>query len=244
MRAWDCDCWCSGMLKLRNRSMGPALKRLQTGMSVVEFMVGVALGLLVVAATALMVSGQMVENRKLLLETQIQQDLRAATDIVTRELRRSSYFGGTTAQLWYEGRTAAITENAFGAITPSSGTVTEVNFAYRRRSGDEGPYGYKLEGEAIKSMLGTEWQVLTDTNVMRITGFSITVNPAEVYQLPCPKLCTDGTQDCWPELQMRTATVTLTGQSRTDTAVTRTLSTDVRLRNDWTHFNGAEVCPS
>lgn len=232
------------MLNLGYPSMGLPAKRLQAGMSIVEFMVGVALGLLVVAATALMVSGQMVENRKLLLETQIQQDLRAATDIVTRELRRSSYFGGTTGQLWYEGRTAAIAENAFGAITPSSGTVTEVNFAYRRRSGDEGPYGYKLEGEAVKSMLGAEWQVLTDTNVMLVTGFSVTINPAEVYQLPCPKLCADGTQNCWPELQMRTATVTVTGQSRTDTNVTRTLSTDVRLRNDWTHFNGAEVCPS
>ncbi len=58
-------------------------------MSIVELMVGVTIGLIVVAAASLIMSGQLVENRKLLLETQLQQDLRAAADIITRELRRA-----------------------------------------------------------------------------------------------------------------------------------------------------------
>ena len=62
------------------------------GLSLVELMVGVAVGLFVVAAAALMASGQLSDNRRLLLETQLQQDLRATVDIVTRELRRTGYW--------------------------------------------------------------------------------------------------------------------------------------------------------
>lgn len=215
------------------------------GLSVVELLVGVALGLFVVAAAALMMSSQLADNRRLLVETQLHQDLRSTTDIVTRELRRASYWQESSRALWFEGRTAAVPQNAFGSTTPTSGNnLTEVTFSYRRRSGDEGPYGFRLDGYAVKSMIGGQWQVLTDAAVMRVTGLDIDLSPPVVYQLPCPKLCPDGTQGCWPELQLRAATISVTGQSVTDPSVVRTLRTRVRLRNDWVRFNGAEVCPA
>lgn len=71
----------------------------QRGLSIVELMVGVAVGLLVVAAAAIVMSGQMVENRRLLIEAQIQQDLRAASDIITRDLRRSGYLAEVSVPL-------------------------------------------------------------------------------------------------------------------------------------------------
>lgn len=228
-----------------NQHPHPAGARAQRGLSIVELLVGVALGLFVVAAMALMTSSQLSDNRKLLVETQLQQDLRSAADIITRELRRASYWQGSTTALWFEGRSTPIPNNAFGTLTPTSGlNLSELNFAYRRRSGDEGPYGFKLEAHAIKSMIAGQWQVLTDTKVMRVTAFDIDLAAPVVYPLPCPRLCPDGTQDCWPELQMRTATITLTGQAVNDPAVQRTLRTQVRLRNDWVQFNGAEVCPA
>lgn len=217
----------------------------QRGLSLVEMMVGITIGLIVVAAAAMMVSTQLGENRRLLLETQIQQDMRATVDIITRELRRASYNPSATGDLWYEGRTGPIVQNSFGTITPTSGVgLTAVEFSYRRRSGDQGPYGYKLEGNAIKSKIGGQWQTLTDTSVMRVTGFTVDLAAPVSYPLPCPRLCDDGTQACWPSLQLRTATITLTGQSVADAAVTRTLRTQVRLRNDLTLFNGATICPA
>ena len=217
----------------------------QRGLSIVELLVGVALGLFVVAAAALMVSSQLSENRKLLLETQLQQDLRSTMDIVTRELRRASYTPGAPGQLWYEGRTDPISQSSYGALTPESGaTLSEVAFSYRRRSGDEGPYGFKVDSNVLKSKIGGQWQILTDAAVMSVTTFTINLSTPVTYQLPCPRLCTGGTMTCWPELQMRTATITLTGQSTTDASVSRTLRTQVRLRNDWTHFNSADICPA
>lgn len=222
----------------------PPKHRGQSGLSVVELLVGVAVGLFVVAAAALMVSSQLADNRRLLVETQLQQDLRSTVDIVTRELRRASYTVNAVDALWYEGKSAPVSEDSFGTLTPVSGNdLSELSFAYRRRSGDEGPYGFKLESYAIKSRIGGQWQVLTDTNVMRVTGLDIDLSAPVVYQLSCPKLCTDGTQACWPELQLRTATISITGQSVNDASVVRTLRTQVRLRNDWVHFNGATLCP-
>lgn len=220
-------------------------RRLQDGMSIVELMVGVALGLFVVAATALMVSSQLSDNRRLLLETQLQQDLRASADIITRELRRASYDTSALSRVWHPTQTSSPGQSSFGALTPTSGAgLSEVQFKYRRRSGDEGPYGFKVEDYALKSMIGGQWQTLTDRNVMKVTSFQVDLTTPATYPLPCPKLCAGGTQDCWPELQTRVATVTITGQSAVDPNTTRTLTTSVRLRNDFTQFNGAELCPA
>ena len=220
-------------------------RAVQQGLSLVELMVGVAIGLIVVAAAAMMVSTQLGDNRRLLLETQIQQDMRSTIDIITREMRRASYTPGAVGELWYEGKTGAIAQNSFGTITPTSGVgLTEVEFSYRRRSGDQGPYGYKLEGNAIKSKIGGQWQTLTDTSVMRVTAFNVDLAAPVSFPLPCPRLCADGTQACWPSLQLRTATITLTGQSVSDPAIVRTLRTQVRLRNDMTVFNDVTICPA
>lgn len=229
---------------LTKRGKRGPLRRQQHGLSIVELLVGVAVGLFVVAAAALMVSSQLADNRRLLLETQLQQDLRATVDIVTREMRRASYWQESQKALWYETRTSPITANSFGAITPASGeNLNLVSFTYRRRSGDEGPYGFKVESQVLKSMIANQWQTLSDVSVVRITDLDIDLAAPVVYQLPCPNLCPDGTQACWPELQLRTATVSITGQSATDPSVQRTVSSRVRLRNDVVRFNGAEVCP-
>ena len=57
----------------------------QRGMSLVELMVGITVGLFIVAAATTLMANQLSDNRKLLVETQIQQDLRASMDIITRQ---------------------------------------------------------------------------------------------------------------------------------------------------------------
>ena len=66
-------------------------------------MVGVAIGLFVVAAASMLVVTQLSDNRRLTLETQVQQDLRASADIITRELRRAGHWGKARDGVWYMG---------------------------------------------------------------------------------------------------------------------------------------------
>jgi type II secretory pathway component PulJ len=232
------------LVRYRSLSRFPSA-RSQRGISIVELMVGVTIGLFVVAAASLMVSSQLGDNRRLLLETQLQQDLRATSDIITRELRRASYFSQTANEIWFEGKASPVSENAYGALTPVSGDdLSDISFKYRRRSGDEGPFGFRLNGTELQSRVATNWQSLTDSRVLQVTAFDIDLSAPVSYPLPCPRLCADGTQDCWPSLQMRTATVQITGRSVSDAAIVRSLVTQVRLRNDFTKFNDVTICPT
>ncbi len=63
-------------------------------------MVGIAVGLFIVAGATMVVTTQLGDNRRLLLETQLQQDLRATADIITRELRRAGAEGSATSHVW------------------------------------------------------------------------------------------------------------------------------------------------
>ena len=72
----------------------PVSRRGQRGLSLVELLVGLALGLLVVAGGAALLARQHLrEHRALLLEARLMQDLRTAADLVARDLRRAGYWG-------------------------------------------------------------------------------------------------------------------------------------------------------
>jgi type IV pilus assembly protein PilW len=226
----------------------------QRGLSLVELMVGIAIGLFIVAAASLVMTAQLGDNRRLLLETQLQQDLRASADIIARELRRAGSTGNTNlAQqgAWYftETGTAAVVRNPYTEITPEDEADDAVSFRYRRAPGTEGPFGFKVEGGVIKTLVGGAWQDLTDGNVMNVTRFEVAPAPGfpQETQLPCPRLCADGTQDCWPSLVVRSYVIDIAAQSTSDAAVQRSIRSQVRVRNDWLRFNDAanpnQVCP-
>ena len=229
-------------------SMGPACQR---GLSIVELMVGIAIGLIIVAAASLLMSGQLHENRRLLAETQLQQDLRAASDIITRELRRvgADVEAQSLQSLWFPGRTTAVQENVFAEpLTPLAGAPpsTEVLFTYNPGPAANANFGFKLEGGAIKTrLLSAGWQELTDPRVMTVTSFTITRDADTQIQLPCAKRC-PVTNDaaCWPKLSLRNLSVAITASAAAVPGIDRSIRTRVRLRNDFLRFSAPGlVCP-
>jgi prepilin-type N-terminal cleavage/methylation domain-containing protein len=225
----------------------------QRGLSLVELMVGIAIGLFVVAAASLVVSSQLNDNRRLLLELQVQQDLRATADIITRELRRAGYWDASQTGI----SNAALDPPAL----PSPNTYLNVSvggagnsiaYKYKRANSEEGPFGYELTGGVIRTKLTsqTEWQDLTDVNTLVVDAFSIVPGAANAVRLPCPKDCPAGIvgDSCWPTVSVRDFTVTITGHARSDSAITRTVTSQVRLRNDQVRFFsgalGSDACPT
>jgi type IV pilus assembly protein PilW len=212
--------------------------RRQRGLSLVEMMVGLAVGLLVVAGATMVVTTQLGDNRRLLLETQLQQDLRASADIITRDLRRAGAFGlDSTARstLWVP--TAAPASNPYTGATPASGvTATEVSYNYYRNAGSPTAYGFRLnEDGVVQSLMGNFFQDLTDARVMTVTAFNVTTRDGPAQQTPCPKLCPGlalPATACWPTVTVRDFIIDITAQSVVDPAVQRSLSTSVRVRND------------
>jgi Tfp pilus assembly protein PilW len=221
-------------------------RRQSLGLSLVELMVGVAVSLFVVAAASMLVSTQLVDNRRLLLETQLQQDLRATADIITRELRRSGY-SLSAEDIVPSPDKNEVVANAYLGLAVEPAASAAVRYRYRRNLG-HAAFGFKLENGVIKSCQGDSagecesgWQDLTDASTVQITSFFVDTVRAgararpdndEALTLPCPSLCADGTTNCWPKVGVRELTVTIAGTSRSDATVSRTLTSSVRVRND------------
>lgn len=227
-----------------------ASSRSQRGLSLVELMVGIAVGMFVVAGAVLVASTQLGENRRLLLETQLHQDLRASADIVTRELRRAgSSTLAAAGGVWNGVAGTTPAQNLYAAVTPASGESSQVDFGYWLTGGMTN-FGFKLEDERLKLYRGnpgSPWHELTDINVMRVTNFTVDAQDEGTILIPCPRICTGGADPtaCWPTLKVRSYVVTIEAEAANDPLVKRSITSHVRLPNDALVFNnGLNACPT
>jgi prepilin peptidase dependent protein B len=221
--------------------------RYQTrGLSIVELLIGVAIGLFILAGAALVVTGQLTDNRRLMLETQVQQDLRAAADIISRDLRRASYSGAARNAVW-PSSAGAVVANQHAAVTTVDGGngITEITYSYSldetkratldnavvdndERSG----FRYNAANQTIDIFLGESgWQALTDAAVVAITRFDIAVATRSI-DLPCAKACAVGDPNCPRRQLVRDVSFTIVGRAVHDANVQRSIRGDTRLRND------------
>lgn len=244
-------------------------RRHQGGLSLVELMVGITIGLIVVAATSLMFSGQLAESRRLIAEAQMQQDLRASADIIARELRRSGALGPDTDlqnRVWSLGsptdpapnRPSSVLNDQTGSAL--AGTNDEVVFDYfpageptRIAAG----FGFRLDLDrgviqtrhVAGGSSGGNWQDLTDPATMRVTEFAVTRVADSVSRIPCTKPCPSGDTSCWPSVNQRTLLIRVTASHRAFPQIERTNESRVRLRNDHFRFfnvftpTSGQVCP-
>lgn len=235
----------------------PQGQRPAHGLSVVELMVGITIGLFILAGASLVVTSQLADNRRLMLETQVQQDLRAASDIILRDVRRAGFHGQAALGVWPQaGATPAYAAaNVYAATTPSSANASNTSLVYaystdqtNRSIDDNGvvdtdeQFGVRVNPSGsgtLDILIGGTWQALTDANVLEVTDFSVTVNN-RTLQVPCAKTCAVGATDCPPQQQVRDVAIVITGQARHDSRVQRSIRGDVRLRND--QLSG--VCPT
>lgn len=229
--------------------------RRQRGLSLVELMVGITIGLFIVAAASLVVTSQLTDNRRLLLELQVQQDLRATADVITRELRRAGGRQFPVHGVWSE--SDPVIANPYAGITIGAGD-TEIRFDYERGVGLQ-PLGFRWvvdedEGRSvIQTFISTGWQDLTDGNTMTVTGFTVQERdpPIPDQVIPCPKGCdplNPADTSCWPRLLVRAFEIEITAHPRTDDTLERTVRSEVRVRNDSFEFgpglSAAQACPA
>lgn len=228
-------------------SMHAPVGRHQRGLSLVELMVGVAIGLIVVAAASLMLGTQLADNRRLLLETQLQQDLRATMDIIARQLRRASALqpGQSQQLLAKDDGTFGARNMAFLPVSQPAPDHLEITYF---RDADNLSFGFRLQGGVIRSQLGDlgAWQDLTDPAALRVTQLRFEPNHRVTGVIPCARECPGGGRACWPTVQVRSWRVTLQAESPTDASVRRQLQSEVRVRNDFLQFNtgvAGQACP-
>lgn len=214
-------------------------RRAARGLSIVELLIGLALGLLMVAATATFLANNVRESRALLLESRLMQDLRTAADVITRDLRRAGYWAAASEGIWVPG-SSAVLPNPYAALAPSAAASDSVSFSFSRDALENDQvdsneqFGFRLRNGALEMQLGaTNWQALTDSDTLTVTAFNVTPSVQEVsLGEACPDACPLGSTTCPPRLTVRSLAVQITGRSVSDLLVTRTVRSNVRLRTD------------
>ena len=220
----------------------------QRGVSLVEMMIGLTVGLIVLSGILGLFSGHLRGNSDLIRTTRLNNELRGTMDMAVRDLRRATYWGASTTGVWYPTQPLVQANPFFNVDTGTAGQITyryDVNsnglidanetFRLRRNAADGTVEWVQLDaGGAVVSTTP-----ISDPDATNITGLTFAVvdrtatttclvaGPGPVGPTP-------------PLLHVRQITVTLTGQLRADAATTRTLSESVRLRND--RVEGS--CPS
>ena len=223
----------------RGRRRRPGNGVWQRGLSMVELLVGAAIALFIAAAGATLLAGNLRESRNLLLEARLLQDLRTATDVISRDLRRAGYWGAATEGVWTVGATA-VAANPYVAVAPGTGASDAVSFRYSRDATENNAvdtneqFGFRLRNRVIEMQLGAgNWQALTDAGTLDVTEFSVTPAVQEiVLGAYCTQACPVGSPTCPPRQQVRSLALVVTGRSTADPTVVRSLRSTIRLRND------------
>lgn len=219
------------------RSQPPRAK--QRGFSLVELMLGLALGLFVVTVATALLASQLRENRSLMLEARLMQDLRTAADLMTRDLRRAGFWGQANAGVWTSASASSPSANPY-AVPPADAASDAVGLRYSRdavendRVDANEQFGYRLRAGTLELQLGLgNWQALTDPASLTVIDFRVEPTNQDVsLDSSCAVACAAGDSLCPPRLQVRSYAVRLTAQSPLDPRVVRSLHSEVRLRND------------
>lgn len=230
---------------LKHRRLVPRRPAAERGLSLVEMLVGVAVGMFLIAGAATLFVANLGSSRKMLVEARLNQDLRAAADLVSRDLRRAGYWARSIDGTISQGASAATVPNPYSAVAASG---TQVTYAFSRAAsgGAENnivdaneAFGYRRDtstgvGTVQMMISANNWQTVTDPAAVNVTLFNIApVETPIAIGNYCATPCSASAPCANPPiLTIRQYDITLTGAAANDPAVQRTLQTRTRVRND------------
>lgn len=208
----------------------PCFSREEKGISLIEILVSLAAGLIVVTA----VVGVMVSSNKTNVDslrmTRLNQELRAAMSLMTRDIRRDMYQGDWAARVGVDPN-AGPKDNVgnFPRIqVPQADCILYGYDADNDATRDANEhYGFRRNGDAVQRGTTVDacnagnWEAITDPQTVTITALTFTLNDTE----QCVETTVGG-------VHKKELTITLRGQLAGDATVTREIVDGVRVRND------------
>ena len=244
-------------MQFKNSHVQP--RKTQRGLGLVELMVGITVGLIVTAGAAMVATRQINEHRRLMLEVQMQQDLRIAADLIQQDLKRAGYRGLASKGVWEPERDGGATPAKNAVPSPyfaasSNQTGDEFYYQYWKDSatnavsnsekfgsrGDQGEQKLYIQLGMMANGTDPNWQPITDPDVVKIENFVANV---VTQQISLADLC-DPTIACsagsCPTQTVRRVVFTIKAVAKADRNVQRTLTVGEKLRAD--EISG--VCPT
>ena len=212
----------------------------QSGVTLVEALIGLALSLIVVTSMVGLMSNSLGSASKIIQMTQLSDDLRNTMSMVTRDMRRANY--NANAYQCYANSDCGVdgTTNQSGIVT-ISGDCLLYNID-RDQNGDgstDGAGGFRRStsgttgfiemwvGGASPACTGThaDWIALTDPDFVDVAAFTITNNP----------ITGSIVEEGGGILNQTTnqIAVVISGELLLDRNITRTIQDTIKVRNDY-----------
>lgn len=204
----------------------------QHGVSLIELMVSVGLGLVLLLGMTSFLTTSLKSNTSTMKAARLDQELRAILLLISRDVRRAGYWGNASSGV---GVGAAAYSNPFGTV--NTATAGCILYSYDRNGdgsqGSDEKYGVLLSSGTVMLRSGgtsynctpganNSWEALSDSNVTSVTTLTFSLASTPYYQ----------SGSSGPNVLSRTVTITLAGQLKSDSSVRQTLSETVKLEND------------
>jgi type II secretory pathway component PulJ len=199
----------------------------QTGLSLVEMMIAIVLGLFLVLGLVTFLVNYIKFNANTAKTTRLSQELRSTMEFMASDIRRAGSWG--SAQL---GTGAAPVVNPFSTITMS--TPGCILYSYDQNldgslnsSAPDERFGFLLDSGAVKMRSGStsyscavssNWGLVTDVNSITVTALTFTVTSVAATSNA--------------RVIVRDVTISISGQIKNDPGMTQSLQQTVRIRND------------
>jgi Tfp pilus assembly protein PilW len=202
-------------------------KHKQVGMTLVELLIAITLGLIVTAAVIGLFTSVLSSNNTSLNAIRLNQELRTIMTLIARDIRRAGYNGNIATD---------ITTNPFSTSSGTELTISNngqtVMFAYDVDNDgslgtDKEVFGYRYNSTdqnvqycSVDASTACGWQVLSDSDVVEITNLRF-------YLI-------DDEGSSGAVERVRQVKITLEGHWKNDSDFEREIVESVKLRNE--HF--------
>lgn len=202
----------------------------QHGETLMGLLVGLSVGLVVLAAGSALLAHQLRGHRMALQDSHLHHDLRSAMDWMARELRKAQY----SAKAWETRSPTACVDTFCDGVEDFSIEDDWIDFSHDRNHNGEQDndecMGFRLADQQLMAKrscnLSGDWQAITDRANLEITTLS--------WQLHCEL------HQGWLH---RAVQMSLTAQWPGDATRQVTLTQTVHLRNDLPAAKKALYCP-
>ena len=228
----------------------------QRGLGLVELLISAAIGLFLLAGLTDFLGRSLTASGRNFQDARLTQDLNAAMELMTRDLRRAGYSSAAKGALTASDAAAnPFTQDAVAGAGDGGINLTTagcVLYSYDLPNTQNGirdsaeRLGFKLQGGAVQA--GTSittcatgnWQPVTDPALSEITAltFQYLDGAGAVATPQQPLVAAAGAT--WA-VCTRLIQINLTGRLVGNPNLTRTLTQSVRVRNDW-YRTGITTC--
>jgi type IV pilus assembly protein PilW len=198
-------------------------------------MIGLTIGLLLLAGAFAMAGVQLGEHHRLMLELQVQQELRATAELMLRDLRRAAFWDRAQDGVWQDDPDLPV-RNPYAELTVDD-AGRRLTYSFARDGSAPGgatvreTSGFRLSNGRIDQLISGRYQPLTDPDLLLVRRLEVRLaSQARPLGDACDPASVAGAASA-PALSARLVTLIVDAEATHDPRVSHHLELLSQLHN-------------